>query len=101
MISSETVIPNFFIKKANIPEFYKNVINRYNELFATEVSSAKQARAQSIWHDYVIKVGGDHLVGILQSLLEEVHARAQSIWHGTGPSIHLVRHEHNPSGMIM
>ena len=47
-----------FIKKANIPEFYKNVINRYNELFATEVSSAQQARAQSIWHNDAIKVGG-------------------------------------------
>ena len=47
-----------FMKKANIPDFYKIVIDRYNELFVTDVRSAQQARTQSIWHNDAVKVGG-------------------------------------------
>ena len=47
-----------FIKEANVPEFYKTVIECYQTLFRTDVNDARQARTESIWHNVMIKVGG-------------------------------------------
>ena len=47
-----------FIKKSNMPDFYKDVIDRFQTIFAFDINSARQARAESIWHNDIIKIGG-------------------------------------------
>ena len=47
-----------FLRKLDVPKFYKYVFDRYQSLFVDDVNTAQQARAESIWHNVKIKVGG-------------------------------------------
>ena len=47
-----------FVKDASIPAFYKDLIGRYQAIFSAEVTNARQARAESLWHNVMIQIGG-------------------------------------------
>ena len=47
-----------FFKDASILAYYKGLIGRYQVIFSTEVTNARQARAESLWHSIMIQIGG-------------------------------------------
>lgn len=49
---------NSFIRKLNIPEFYKDVLNKFQTIFTHDMNDASQVRQESLWNNDAIRVGG-------------------------------------------